>query len=180
VSATRVRFRFRGKSGKVHDVDVEDRRIARLVRAVQDLPGQELFQYVGDDGEVKPIGSTDVNDYLREVGGESFTAKDFRTWAGTVAAARALADLPAPTSRAAEKQLVADAVKRVAEQLGTAGVCRKCYVHPTIIEAFVEGTTLRTMPSPANGRRRGLDADEVRVVAMLSRPEQRLRAAGNA
>jgi DNA topoisomerase-1 len=179
VSAGRVRFRFRGKSGKVHDVDVEDRRIARLVRAVQDLPGQELFQYVDDDGQVRPIGSSDVNEYLRDVAGEDFTAKDFRTWAGTVAAARALAESDAPTSRASEKHLVAEAVKRVAEQLGnTAAVCRKCYIHPTIIDAFVGGTTLRTVTSPAN--RRGLDADEVRVLAMLSQPEQRRRAAANA
>jgi DNA topoisomerase-1 len=179
VSGARIRFRFRGKSGKLHDVDVEDRRIARLVRALQELPGQELFQYVGDDGEVRPIGSADVNDYLRDVSGESFTAKDFRTWAGTVAAAGALAELPAPTSPTDEKRLVADVVKRVAGELGnTAAVCRKCYIHPLVIDAFLEGKTAR--PLPANGHGRGLSVQERAVVTLLKPIRGGGRARGTA
>ncbi len=165
VSGGRIRFHFRGKSGKVHEVDVEDHRIARLVRALQELPGQELFQYVDDDGAVRPIGSAEVNDHLRALTGESFTAKDFRTWAGTVAAARELAQLPAPTSTAAGKRHVADAVKRVAVELGnTAAVCRKCYIHPLVIDAFLAGTRL---PASTSGRR-GLHADERAVLALLT------------
>jgi DNA topoisomerase I len=168
VSGARIRFRFRGKSGKMHDVDVEDRRIAKLVRVLQELPGQELFHYVGDDGEVHPIGSADVNDYLREVSGESFTAKDFRTWGGTVAAARALAELPAATSATAGKRLVVDAVKRVAEQLGnTAAVCRKCYIHPSVVDAFLAGTTVRIVESSSNGRGHGLTPEERAVLQLL-------------
>ncbi len=173
VSGARIRFRFRGKSGKMHDVDVEDRRIARLVRALQEIPGQELFQCVGDDGEVRPIGSADVNEYLREASGESFTAKDFRTWAGTVAAARVLADLPAPTSATDGKRVVADAVKRVAGDLGnTAAVCRKCYIHPAIIDAFLAGTMAA---APANGHRRGLASEERAVLAMIAPTRRRAR-----
>jgi DNA topoisomerase-1 len=177
VSGARIRLRCRGKSGKMHDVDVEDRRIATLVRALQELPGQELFQYVGDDGDVHPIGSADVNDYLREVSGESFSAKDFRTWAGTVAAARALAEMPPPTSPTDGKRLVVDAVKRVAEELGnTAAVCRKCYIHPLVIDAFLGGTAVRD--TLASTRTRGLTADERAVVALLVRAagESRRRA----
>jgi DNA topoisomerase-1 len=173
VSGARIRLRFRGKSGKMHDVDVEDRRIARLVRALQELPGQELFQFVGDDGEVRPIGSADVNDYLREASGESFTAKDFRTWAGTVAAARVLAELPAPTSQTDGKRLVAEAVKCVAGELGnTAAVCRKCYIHPAIIDAFLAGTMVT---ASANGHRRGLASDERAVLSMLAPTRRRSR-----
>jgi DNA topoisomerase-1 len=173
VTGARIRLRFRGKSGKMHDVDVEDRRTARLVRALQELPGQELFQYVGDDGEVRPIGSADVNDYLRDVSGESFTAKDFRTWAGTVAAARVLAELPAPTSPTDGKRLVVEAVKRVAGDLGnTAAVCRKCYIHPAVIDAFLAGTPVAV---PPNGHRRGFSAAERAVLALIA-PRRRSRS----
>jgi DNA topoisomerase-1 len=177
VSAGRVRFRFKGKSGKLHEVDVEDRRLARLVRKLQDLPGQELFQYVDDDGSPRGIGSADVNEYLRAIAGEEFTAKDFRTWAGTVAAARALADLPSPETDAAAKRSVAEAIKIVAAQLGnTAAVCRKCYVHPSVLDGFANGVTLATA-SP--GVARGLTADERATLALLApRPPARRRAAG--
>ncbi len=169
VSGSRVRFRFRGKGGKRHEIDVSDRRVARLIRRCQELPGQELFQYEADDGELRAIGSSDVNDYLRAIGGEDFTAKDFRTWAGTVAAARALAELPTPDTDTAAKRAVADAIKRVAAELGnTPAVCRKCYVHPVVIEAFACGLTIETRPNPT-ARARGLTFDERAVLALLTR-----------
>jgi DNA topoisomerase-1 len=176
VSADRMRFRFRGKAGKQHEVDVSDRRLARLVRRCQELPGQELFQYVDDDGTSRAIGSADVNDYLREVGGDDFTAKDFRTWAGTVAAARALAGPESPSSATEAKRSVVDAIKVVATQLGnTPAVCRKCYVHPLVIEAFEQGATLKTTGASTV---RGLSADERAVLALLGRTtgEPRRRA----
>ena len=177
VSAGRVRFRFRGKGGKHYEVDVNDRRLARLIRRCQELPGQELFQYVDDeDDTLRAIGSSDVNDYLRELGGEEFTAKDFRTWAGTVAAARALTDLPPPSSATEAKRAVVEAIKLVAAQLGnTPAVCRKCYVHPLVLEAFEQGTTLRTTGAASA---RGLSADERATLALLVRTtaEPRRRA----
>lgn len=177
VSSGTVRFRFKGKGGKLHEIDVEDRRLARLVRTLQDLPGQELFQYLDGDGTVRAIGSGDVNDYLRTIAGEEFTAKDFRTWAGTVAAARALADLPTPESDAAAKRSVAEAIKLAAEQLGnTAAVCRKCYVHPLVLDGFARGVTLATATASAM---RGLAADERATLALLApRAAARRRAAG--
>ena len=179
VSGSRVRFRFRGKGGKMHEIDVADRRVARLIRRCQDLPGQELFQYVDDDGELRAIGSSDVNDYLRAIAGEDFTAKDFRTWAGTVAAARTLAELPAPESDTAAKRAIADAIKRVAGELGnTPAVCRKCYVHPVVIDAFTRGVSIDTKQSAA--RTRGLAAEERAVLGLLSRgaKETHRRATG--
>jgi DNA topoisomerase-1 len=170
VSATRVRFRFRGKAGKLHEIDVADRRLARLVRRCQELPGQELFQYVDDDGAVRAIGSSEVNDYLRTVSGDDFTAKDFRTWAGTVAAAEILGELPEPTSAAAGKRAVAGAIAEVARRLGnTAAVCRKCYVHPLVVDGFLDGVTLRTIPPPSAGSGRRLSAVERGALAIVSR-----------
>jgi len=180
VSGARVRFRFRGKGGKLHEIDLADRRLARLIRRCQDLPGQELFQYQADDGDLGAIGSSDVNDYLRTIAGEDFTAKDFRTWAGTVAAARALAELPSPDSDAAAKRAVADAIKGVAAELGnTPAVCRKCYVHPVVIEAFTQGLSIGTT-SNGTSRTRGFAPDERAVLALLTRrtKEARRRATG--
>src|SRR5204863_2214887 len=126
VKGSKMRFRFRGKRGIKHDVDVNDRRIAKIVSKLQDLPGQDLFQYVDDDGEVRDLTSQDVNDYLRQITGEDFTAKDFRTWAGTVLAAMALhAQKKFETKKQAEAN-VRDAIKAVAQILGnTAAICRK-------------------------------------------------------
>src|SRR5262245_59617556 len=128
-----LRFEFRGKGVKRHVVDVEDRRLARIVGQCQELPGHELFQYVGDDGQRRPIGSADVNAYLREISGQEFTAKDFRTWAGTLLTARFLRDgdgNPDPNP----KRRITRAIEAVAARLGnTAAICRKCYVHPGII-----------------------------------------------
>ncbi|MES2036077.1 MAG: DNA topoisomerase IB [Pseudomonadota bacterium] len=133
-------FSFRGKSGKQHRTGFHDRRLARIVRACADLRGQRLFQYVDEDGQTHGITSGDVNDYLREAMGDDFTAKDFRTWFGTVGAARALCLQEAPGSATAAKQAVNACVKAVAGVLGnTPAVCRKAYIHPAVIEAFSQG-----------------------------------------
>jgi DNA topoisomerase I len=173
VRGRRVRFHFRAKSGVMQRIDLEDALLARSVQRCQDLPGQTLFQYIDDAGVRRTISSTDVNDYLREVAGQEFTAKDFRTWSGTVLAACALcadADLGSATAR---KRFVSEAVGRVANRLGnTKAVSRKCYIHPAIIEAFLDGETIAPFVRPtsaARGGRHQLSADEMAVVKLLSR-----------
>jgi DNA topoisomerase-1 len=138
-----LRFRFRGKSGRQHEVAITDRRIAKIVLKCQDLPGQDLFQYVSDDGEVGNVTSQDVNDYLREITNENFTAKDFRTWGGTVLGAIALnAQGEFETMKQAKANLKT-AICAVAHFLGnTPAICRKCYVHPAIIEAYLNRTQI--------------------------------------
>jgi len=136
-------FRFRGKSGRQHEVDITDRRIAKIVSKCQDLPGQDLFQYVSDDGEPRNVTSQDVNDYLREITNENFSAKDFRTWAGTVLAAIALTAQSEFETKKQAKANLKTAICAVARLLGnTAAVCRKCYVHPAILEAYVTRTQI--------------------------------------
>lgn len=143
VKGSKMRFRFRGKSGRDHEVDITDRRIARIVTKLQDLPGQDLFQYVDDDEKVCDITSQDVNDYLREITGENFTAKDFRTWAGTILAAIALnAQEKFETTKQA-KAHIKTAICAVAQLLGnTPAICRKCYVHPVILENYLDGNSI--------------------------------------
>lgn len=140
VDGSLLKIRFRGKSGKEHAIGLRDRRLARLVKQLQELPGQELFQYVDEEGDVKRITSEDVNDYLRETAGAEFTAKDFRTWAGTVLGLHALTRLDRPdTARGARREL-SEAVKWVAGLLGnTPAVCRKCYIHSAVIQAYLDG-----------------------------------------
>jgi DNA topoisomerase-1 len=136
-----VAFSFRGKSGVRHTVELNDRRLAHIVKRCQDVPGQELFQYVDENGEHHTIDSADVSDYLRRVAGQEFTAKDFRTWAGTVLAARALQEFAAFDTKAEAKRNVVEAIERVAKRLGnTKTICRKCYVHPAVIEAYLDGS----------------------------------------
>jgi DNA topoisomerase I len=143
VRGTSVRFHFRGKGGKEHVVDVRDPRLARIVRRCQELPGQELFQYVDADGKRQSVDSADVNDYLREIAGEEFTAKDFRTWAGTVLAALALAAMPGFASAREARRSVTRAIESVAARLGnTPAISRRCYVHPAVIDAYLHGATL--------------------------------------
>src|SRR5438093_3230892 len=138
VKGARLRFRFRGKRGRQHEVDVTDRRIANIVSKCQDLPGQDLFQYVDDEGEVRNVTSQDVNDYLREITNENFTAKDFRTWAGTVLAAIALGAQCEFENQKQAKANVKTAICAVAELLGnTPAICRECYIHPGVIEAYL-------------------------------------------
>ncbi|HRO15421.1 MAG TPA: DNA topoisomerase IB [Paracoccus sp. (in: a-proteobacteria)] len=133
-----VRFRFKGKSGKDWDLGLRDRRVARIVRQSQDLPGQHLFQYLDGDGIRREVTSGDVNAYLREITGIDVTAKDFRTWTGTVLAALALAEYEKADSQAAAKRNVREAIERVAARLGnTPTICRKCYVHPQVIDSYL-------------------------------------------
>lgn len=173
VCGAKIKFQFRGKSGKEHTVEVEDRRIARIVRACQDLPGQELFQYLDDATQKHDVGSGDVNDYLREIAGQDFTAKDFRTWAGTVSAATELRRMgPADSETDLRKNVVA-AVKATAQSLGnTPAVCRKSYIHPAIIEAYLDGSLI----SKLNGQgktgsisSRQLRSDEAAALRFLKR-----------
>ena len=148
VDRTRVTFKFQGKSGVRHAIDLTDRRLAKIIQRCQDIPGYELFQYVDGDGEPHNIDSTDVNEYLREISCEEFTAKDFRTWAGTVLASAMLREFEAFESEAQAKRNVVEAIKAVAQRLGnTPSVCRKCYVHPAVLECYMKGL-LR------NGRKR--------------------------
>lgn len=138
-----IEFNFRGKSGKRHAVKVTSPRLARIVKRCQDLPGQELFQYVDAQGEVQSVGSADVNQYLRDASDQDITAKDFRTWAGTLLAAECLCRCGPSSHHAASKRAVNDAVRKVAEQLrNTMAICRKCYIHPAIIDAYVDGSLL--------------------------------------
>jgi len=132
-----VQFSFRGKSGKYHTIEVEDRRLARIVKRCQEIPGQELFQYYDAEGARHDVTSGDVNDYLREASGADFTAKDFRTWAGTVLAAQALEGCPEFTTKRQAKKNLKQAIATVAEKLGnTPAVCRKCYIHPFILDGY--------------------------------------------
>jgi DNA topoisomerase-1 len=136
-----VRFRFRGKSGVRHAVDLHDRRLARLVRRCQEVPGDELFQYLDDEGNPHDIDSADVNAYLHEIAGQEFTAKDFRTWAGTLLAARALRAAPSSVKQTEARRHIVAAIEAVSRELGnTPAVCRKCYVHPGVINAYLDGS----------------------------------------
>jgi DNA topoisomerase-1 len=140
VTGEKLKFSFKGKSGVKHEVDVKDRRLAKIIRQLQDLPGQEIFQYVNGGGERRNVTSQDVNDYLREITREDFTAKDFRTWAGTVLAALALNAQEAFTNQTQAKKNIKDAISAVAKILGnTPTVCRKCYVHPAVLETYLDG-----------------------------------------
>ncbi len=143
VEGSTLRFDFKGKSGKTWTLDVRDRRVARVVKAIHELPGQHLFQYLDDDGKRQPVDSTDVNAYLREITGEDVTAKDFRTWAGTVLASVALAEFEQVDSEAALKKNGKAAIVKVASRLGnTPTICRKCYVHPHVLSAYLDGRLL--------------------------------------
>lgn len=146
VEGSTVTFEFRGKSGKKHKVTVSDRRLVKIVRKCQDLPGQRLFEYVESDGTVAKINSEDVNEYLNAISGQPFTAKDFRTWAGTVLAAIALGQMEEVDSKAAAKKNVITAVEAVARMLGnTAAICRKCYIHPAVITQYLDGKLARAL-----------------------------------
>src|SRR2546423_2786685 len=173
-----LRFHFRGKSGKQHDVDIRDRRLARIVKRCQDLPGQELFQYLDEQGKRQDVHSGDVNDYLREISGEDFTAKDFRTWAGTVLGAMALQEFKEFDSRAQLKKNIVKAIESVAGRLGnTPAVCRKCYMHPEIINAYMEGRLVDTLKGRADHRlRRQLHQLKPQEAAVLELLEKRLAA----
>ncbi len=146
VDGAELRFEFRGKSGKKHRVAIEDRRLARIIRRCQDLPGHELFQYVDDDGVLHPIDSSDVNEYLKSITHQDITAKDFRTWNGTVLAADALREALRSGPRGRSKRVVTRCIDRVAQRLGnTKAVCKKCYVHPAVIASYLDGSLGRAL-----------------------------------
>lgn len=180
VRGARVRFRFRGKSGVFQHIELEDQQLARSVGRCQDLPGQTLFQYLGSDGERQSIDSADVNAYLHTITGEDFTAKDFRTWAGTVLAATALAGLEQVDSDAARKKNLVRAVEVVAQRLGnTKAVCRRCYVHPAVMTAYLGGATIGIVNARASEllshRSHRLSREETAVLALLKRRLKRQR-----
>jgi DNA topoisomerase-1 len=168
-----VHFEFRGKSGKRYSVDVNDSRLARIVRQCRDLPGQELFQYVDDTGARCDVNSADINRYLKEITGADFTAKDFRTWAGTVLAATALCDVKRAKSTSRSKGNVLLAIDAVAGVLGnTRAVCRKSYVHPAILDAYMNGslaTAARRRTVKAIRRMATLRAEEAIVLDVLKK-----------
>jgi DNA topoisomerase-1 len=160
VKGSKLRFRFRGKSGREHEVDVTDRRLARIVLKLQDLPGQNLFQYLDDERNVRDITSQDVNEYLRKITGEDFTAKDFRTWAGTVLAAIALSAAGEFETKKQAKANIKNAIKAVAKILGnTPAICRQCYIHPIVLETYLKG-------NPIDGLKQGT-AKELAQAAVL-------------
>jgi len=186
VDGSTLRFEFRGKGGKPYSVDLADRRLARVVQRCQELPGQVLFQYLDEDGQRQTIDSGDVNEYLREITGEDYTAKDFRTWAGTVLAHQALLALEQVDSEAAAKRNIVRAIESVAEHLGnTPAVSRKSYVHPAVIEDYIDGSVaeaagagvdrsmLDTVRQRAEGEIAGslgaLEPEEAAVLALLQR-----------
>jgi DNA topoisomerase I len=171
VDGSTLRFEFKGKSGKQYSVDLRDRRLARIVKRCQDLPGQTLFQYLDESGDRQTIDSGDVNDYLREITGEDYTAKDFRTWAGTVLAHQALLALEEVDSEAGAKRNVVRAIESVAEHLGnTPAVCRKSYVHPAVIEAYVEGS-LGDEDDRSDAAPRGVDRQMLDTVRQRAQEE---------
>jgi DNA topoisomerase I len=169
ISGSNIRFEFRGKSGKTHSVSLSDRRLARIVQRCQAIPGEDLFQYIDDAGVRQTIGSGDVNDYLRTVSGQEFTAKDFRTWSGTRLAVAALTEIGAWSSQRRAKSNVLRAIDQVAEQLNnTRAVCRKYYIHPCVLDAYAAGTMLDTLQNaPKQEPITGLSADEAAVVWLL-------------
>lgn len=183
VRKDRVRFAFRGKSGIEHEVDLDDKHLARIVRQCRDLPGYDLFQYLDDQGERQAIGSSEVNDYLREITGEEFTSKDFRTWAGTVLAAELLLACDAARSDRQAKKNILRAVESVAKRLGnTKAVCRKSYIHPAVFESYADRSIVRAaarLARRADGRNAavGLSPAEAGVLKLLeSRVISRRRA----
>ena len=169
ISGSNLRFEFRGKSGKTHKVSVSDRRLARIVQRCQALPGEDLFQYIDDEEVRQTIGSGDVNDYIREISGQEFTAKDFRTWAGTLLAVAALTELGKWSTQRQAKSNVLRAIDQVAEQLNnTRAVCRKYYVHPAVFDSYLAGTMLEALQNGTKpSAKSDLDGEEASVVRLL-------------
>jgi DNA topoisomerase-1 len=170
VEGSKLRFRFRGKSGQMHDIEVSDRRLARIIRECQEIPGHELFQYIGDDEEIYKIRSDDVNTYLREISGEDFTAKDFRTWEGTREGAAILNEIGPAANQTSAKKNVVEAVKQTAERLrNRPATCKKYYIHPAILEAYTEGSLFEVMRSAQpQDDPNGLSCEEVAIMQLLA------------
>jgi DNA topoisomerase-1 len=172
IDGNHIHLSFRGKSGIRHETDINDRRLARIIKDCRDLPGYELFQYVDEEGDRHTVDSADVNDYLREISGEEITAKDFRTWAATNLAALALQEFEVFDSEAKRKHAIVRAVEKVAKHLGnTPAICRRCYVHPAIFDGYLDGTLLKTLQEKTQAylaeNVTGLSAEEAAVVAFL-------------
>ncbi|HWA83691.1 MAG TPA: hypothetical protein VG820_09670 [Fimbriimonadaceae bacterium] len=168
VSGERIEFDFMGKSRVRHRIEIHDRRLARIVRRLQELPGQELFQYVDEEGQTRSVSSHDVNAYLRDVSGERFTAKDFRTWWGSLLALGELQTYQGPASPGAAKRAYSEVVKSVARQLGnTPQLCRKCYVHPAVFAAFSAGA----LDLPGEGPE-SLEEAEAQLLRLIERSER--------
>ena len=181
VKGAKLRFRFRGKSGRQHEIDITDRRIAKTIAKLQDLPGQDLFQYIDDEGEIRDITSQDVNEYLREITGEDFTAKDFRTWAGTVLAAMALNAQEKFETKKQAKTNVRTAIAAVAEILGnTPAICRKCYVHPAVLERYLQGDSIEGVKQRIKEARQNVDfrSSEAAVLKFLESQLKKKNGAG--
>ncbi len=182
IAGAQLQFQFRGKSSQKHLVALTDRRLARIVKQCRDLPGYELFQYVDANGATHRIDSGNVNQYIRRLTGHDFTAKDFRTWAGTLLAARELDAAGPSTAATASKRAIVSAVKTVARQLGNRpATCRKYYVHPAILDAYADGSLFETM---AQGREQqaayeghGLRAEEYSVMVIIAKYQERLAKA---
>ena len=172
IGSTTLRFKFKGKSGKSWQLNVNDRRIAKIVKSCQDIPGQRLFQYYDEDGNQRQVLSSDVNDYLRDITGKDFTAKDFRTWAGTLLAMTALRELESFDSQAAAKKNLRAAIERVASRLGnTVTICRKCYIHPEVMTSYLDGSLLEQLQQAVHSELKDelehLKPEEAVVLAFL-------------
>jgi DNA topoisomerase-1 len=178
IRGRRLRFAFRGKSGVFQSIEIEDPRLATAVRQCQDLPGQTLFQYRDEQRRIRSLSSTDINRYLRDIAGGPFTAKDFRTWAGTVRAAEVLDAMDAPANRTRGHKAIVEAVDCVAEALGnTRAVCRRCYIHPAVLDAYQAGLTLSRVPPVRGKAAEGLTNAEARLLALIRRADRVLKAA---
>jgi DNA topoisomerase-1 len=172
VEGAQLRFRFKGKSGKSWQLQLKDRRVAKIVKACQELPGQKLFEYLDENGEAREVTSADVNAYLKEITGREITAKDFRTWAGTVLAALALKEFETFDSQAAAKKNLRSAIESVASRLGnTPTICRKCYIHPEILSSYTEGALLLEVKQEVESELRdelgSLKPEEAAVLSLL-------------
>jgi DNA topoisomerase-1 len=183
VEGSDVRFRFTGKGGKQWSLKVKDRRVAKIIKACQELPGQELLQYVDEDGNLQDVTSGDVNAYLKEITGQDITAKDFRTWAGTVLAALALNEMQSFDTGIQAKRNLRAAIERVAARLGnTPTICRKCYVHPQVLNSYLDGSLILEIKAAAERELReelaGLQPEEAAVLTMLRKPAETERAPG--
>lgn len=182
INGTKLMFRFRGKSGQDHVIQLTDRRLAGIIKQCQELPGYNLFEYVDSEGQVCCIGSSEVNRYIREIAGGDFTAKDFRTWAGTVLTARELYTVGPAASATAAKKVIAEAVKRVSRNLGNRPpACRKYYIHPAVLDAYADGSLFPTMlqgeQQHAAYAGKGLRPEEYAVMVIVAQYQENLARA---
>jgi DNA topoisomerase I len=172
VEGSHIHLSFRGKSGNRYESDINDRRLARIIKGCRDLPGYELFQYLDEEGNQHVVGSEEVNAYLREITGEDITAKDFRTWSGTQLAAKALQGFRDLETESKRKKAIVRAVEKVAKHLGnTPAICRRCYIHPAIFDGYLDGTLLEALAAKTAAYLKDniehMSAEETAVTAYL-------------